>query len=95
MTALLHPEAGLESSLVDADDKRVTEIAALFEANGWRLHLEEVDGVWEATFAINDITIGQMLPAPEAQAATRLEAAEAAWAKSQDEPWLGRDDRPA
>jgi hypothetical protein len=29
------------------------------------------------------------------QGATRLEAAEAAWTKSQDEPWLGRDDRPA
>ena len=80
---------------MDADESRVAEIEALFEANGWRLHLDEVDGVWEATFGINEITIGQSLPAPEAQGATRLEAAEAAWAKSQDEPWLGAGDRPA
>ena len=51
--------------------------------------------MWEATCAINEITIGQSLPAPEAQGATRLEAAETAWAKSQDEPWLGAGDRSA
>jgi hypothetical protein len=80
---------------MDADDKRIAEIEALFEANGWQLHLDEVDGVWEATFGIKEITVGQMLPAPYGQGANRLEAAEAAWAKSQDEPWLGRDDRSA
>lgn len=80
---------------MDADESRVAEIAGLFEASGWRLHLAEVDGMWEATFGINEITIGQMLPAPGAQGATRLEAAAAAWAKSQDEPWLGKGDRPA
>jgi hypothetical protein len=80
---------------MDADESRVAEIAGLFEENGWRLHLDEQDGVWEATFGINEITIGQTLPAPQAQGATRLEAAEAAWAKSQDESWLGKGDRPA
>jgi hypothetical protein len=80
---------------MDADDKRIAEIEGLFEANGWQLHLEEADGVWEATAGITETTTGQMLPAPYGQGATRLEAAEAAWTKSQDEPWLGRDDRPA
>jgi hypothetical protein len=80
---------------MEADEKRIAEIEGLFEANGWQLHLEEVDGAWEATFAINEITAGQMLPAPYGQGATRLEAAEAAWTKSKDEPWLGKDDRPA
>jgi hypothetical protein len=80
---------------MDAGDRRIAEIEALFEANGWQLHLDEVDGVWEATCANNEIAIGQMLPAPYGQGATRLAAAEAAWTKSQDEPWLGKDDRPA
>jgi hypothetical protein len=80
---------------MDADDERLAEIEALFEANGWQLHLDEVNGMWEATFAINEITIGPILPAPYGQGATRLAAAEAAWTKSQDEPWLGKGDRPA
>ena len=53
---------------MDADDKRIAEIEALFEANGWQLHLDEVDGVWEATCGINEVTIGQMLPAPYGRA---------------------------
>jgi hypothetical protein len=80
---------------MDADEKRIAEIEALFDADGWQLHLDEVDGVWEATAGINESTVGQMLPAPSGQGATRLEAAEAAWTKSQDEPWLGEGDRPA
>lgn len=80
---------------MNADESRIAEIETLFDANGWRLHLEEVDGTWKATCTANEITIGQNLPAPEAQGATRLEAAEAAWEKSQDEPWLGAGDRPA
>jgi hypothetical protein len=80
---------------MDADDTRIAEIEALFAANGWQLHLDEVDGVWEATAGITETTVGQMLPAPYGQGATRLAAAEAAWTKSQDEPWLGRADRPA
>jgi hypothetical protein len=80
---------------MDADDERVAEIEALFEANGWQLHLNEVDGLWEATAALSENTVGQMLPTPYGQGATRLQAAETAWTKSQDEPWLGRDDRPA
>jgi hypothetical protein len=80
---------------MDADDMRIAELEALFEANGWQLHLNELDGAWEATAGISETTVGQMLPAPYARGATRLEAAEAAWTKSQDEPWLGKDDRPA
>lgn len=80
---------------MDADDERIAEIEALFEANGWQLHLHEVDGVWEATAVLTENTVGQMLPEPYGQGATRLAAAEAAWTKSQDEPWLGRGDRPA
>lgn len=80
---------------MDADDKRIAEIEGLFEANGWQLHLDELDGVWEATCAINEITAGQMLPAPYGRGSSPLEAAEAAWTKSQDEPWLGKGDRPA
>jgi hypothetical protein len=80
---------------MDADDERIAEIEALFEANGWQLHLNEVDGLWEATAVLTENTVGQMLPAPYGQGGTRLEAAEAAWTKSQDEPWLGKGDRPA
>ena len=80
---------------MDADYERIAEIEAQFEANEWQLHLNEVDGLWEATAVLTETTVGQMLPAPYGQGATRLEAAEAAWTKSQDEPWLGRDDRPA
>lgn len=80
---------------MDADESRIAEIETLFEANGWRLHLDKADGTWKATCTINETTIGQNLPPPEAQGATRLEAAEAAWANSQDEPWLGAGDRPA
>jgi hypothetical protein len=80
---------------MDADYERIAEIKALFEANGWQLHLSEVDGQWEATALLTENTVGQMLPAPYGQGATRLEAAEAAWRKSQDEPWLGKGDRPA
>jgi hypothetical protein len=80
---------------MDPDHERIAEIEALFEANGWQLHLNEVDGVWEATAGITETTVGQMLPAPYGQGATRLEAAETAWTTSQDEPWLGKGDRPA
>ena len=75
--------------------ERIAEIEALFEANGWQLRLNEVDGLWEATAGVTETTVGQMLPAPYGRGATRPEAAEGARAKSQEEPWLGRDDRPA
>ncbi|MHB1244305.1 MAG: hypothetical protein ACYC1P_13045 [Gaiellaceae bacterium] len=68
------------------DEGRVAEIELLFDAKGWRLRLEEVEGRWEASFRLRDF-------GGVAQTAwgfdTRVSAAEAAWAKYLREPWLG------
>jgi len=72
---------------VDNDDARIAEIERLFEAKGWRLTLKDLgDGVWEAAFWLTNVgaTNATLMHGP-----SRLEAAEAAWAKYVREPWFG------
>lgn len=69
-------------------DERIAEITELFTARGWRLRLREENGTWEAWFYL--VGVGTTLPT-SAFAASRLDAAEAAWAMYQQRPWLNRE----
>jgi hypothetical protein len=73
------------------DEARIGEIGRLFEAKGWRLRLDEVDEGWEAWFYL----VGVEGSAAQAErGATRLEAAEAAWATYRRKPPLNVGDTP-
>jgi hypothetical protein len=78
----------------EAAERGIREIEGLFVEKGWRLRLHEEDnGTWTAAFWLGPIpgenlnTSARM--AHEVTAPTALDAAEVAWAKYQQEPFLG------
>jgi hypothetical protein len=76
---------------MNAGEDRLAEIGRLFEAKGWQLRLDETDDGYEAWFYL----VGVEASAAQAErGATRLEAAEAAWATYQRKPPLDIADPP-
>ena len=76
---------------MNVDEDRVAEIERLFEAKGWQLRLDETHEGWEAWFFLVGV---EASAATAERGATRLEAAEAAWATYQRKPPLSVGDSP-
>jgi hypothetical protein len=84
--------------MVDHQRDSVCQIEAWFVDKGWRLRVQEKDkGTWTALFCLGPIA-GETMSArnpTQVSGATRVAAAEAAWAIYEREPWLGGTFAPA